>query len=70
MDLVAHRTELVVMSWDVMRSRRLVKWGELSTSCYDIQDDFSRVTMISCEFTTTFLRVSANFHNLYGRDVV
>ena len=30
-DLVAYRTELVVMSWDVVRSRRLVKHGELPT---------------------------------------
>ena len=31
-DLVACRTELGVMSWDVVRSLRLVKYGELPTS--------------------------------------
>ena len=30
-DLVAYRTELVVMMWVVVRSRRLVKHGELPT---------------------------------------
>ena len=30
-DLVAYRAELVVMSWDVVRSRHLVKLGELPT---------------------------------------
>ena len=43
-DLVAYRTELVVMSSDVVRSRRLVKHGELPTiptSCYDIEGDLS-----------------------------
>ena len=61
-DLVACRTELVVMSWDVVRSLRLVKYCELptsylrvATSCYDIQGDFSRVAATSREFTTTFL---------------
>ena len=31
-DLVAYRTELVVISWDVLCSRRHVKHGELPTS--------------------------------------
>ena len=43
MDLVAYRKELVLMSWDVVRSWRLVKWDKLSTCCYVIQDDFSEL---------------------------
>ena len=56
-DLVAYHTELVhvVMSQDVVRSRRLVKHGELPTSCYDIEGNFSGVPTTSHEFTTTFL---------------
>ena len=69
-DLVAYHTELVVMLWDVVRCRCLVKYSELPTSGYDIQGDFSRVATTSPVFTRTFLRVSATFHDLYRRDVV
>ena len=68
-DLVAYRTELE-MSWDGVHSRRLFKHGEIPTSCYDIEGDFSRVPTTPHEFTTTFLRVSASSYDFYRRDVV
>ena len=48
-DLVAYRTELVVMSWDVVHSWRLVKTGELPTR-------YLRVNTILKETSHEFLR--------------
>ena len=48
-DLVACRTELVVMLWDAVHSRRLVKHGELPTR-------YLRVTTILKETSHEFLR--------------
>ena len=42
-DLVAYHTELLVMSWDVVRSRCLVKYGELPMSCYDTESNITPV---------------------------
>ena len=32
-DLVTYRTELVVMSWNVVRSRRLITYGMIRYGC-------------------------------------
>ena len=63
-DLIAYRTELVVMSWDVVRSRHLVKHGELPTSYVRVATVL-KATTTSHELTTPFRRVSATFHDLY-----
>ena len=68
-DLVAYRTELVVMSSDVMRSRRLVKHGELPTiptSCYDIEGDLSS----SYDISRVYFDMPASSQDFYRRDVV
>ena len=73
-NLVACRTELVVMSWDVMHSRRLVKHGELPMRYLRVAMRYLQAASIlketSHELTTTLLRVSASSHDLYRRDVV
>ena len=45
-DLVACRTELVVMSWDVVHFRRLVKHGELPTRYLRVATRYLRVATI------------------------
>ena len=73
-DLVAYSIELVVMSWDVMCSRRLVKHGELPTSYLPVATTLKATsqefTTTSHELTTTFLRVSVSSHHLSRRDVM
>ena len=48
-DLVAYRTELIVMLWDVVHSRRLVKHAELPRR-------YTQVAMILKETSHEFLR--------------
>ena len=55
-DLVACRTKLVVMSWDVMHSRRLVKHGELPTRYLRVARRYLRVATILKETSYEFLR--------------
>ena len=55
-DLVACRTELVVMSWDVVHSRRLVKHGELPTRYLRVATRYLPVATILKETSHEFLR--------------
>ena len=54
--LIAYSTELVVMPWDVVHSRRLGKHGELPTRYLQVATRYLRVATILKETSHEFLR--------------
>ena len=57
-DLVAYRTELIVMLWDVVLSRHLLKYGVLATSYLQVA---TILKVTSCKL----LRFLANFLHIF-----